>query len=159
MNLLLIIDLQNEFINENTKSAIIDIEELINSKKYDNILFTRFINDENNPTYSRLNWRGCIDRESKNICIDTKQYDILDKRTYTAYNEELKNYIKVNNIKNIYLCGIDIECCVLITALNLFENNYNTFVLKDYVYCMHGESRKNNAIYILKRNIGDNNIL
>ena len=76
-----------------------------------------------------------------------------------TYNDELKNYININNIENIYLCGIDIECCVLVTALNLFENGYNVFVLKDYVYCTHGEERKNNAIEILKRNIGEKNVL
>lgn len=159
MNLLLIIDLQNEFINNNTKNAINDIQKLINSKKFDNILFTRFINNKNNPTYNKLNWKGCLDEESRNICIDTDKYDVMDKETYTAYNDSLKKYLKDNNIENIYLCGIDIECCVLITALNLFENNYNVFVLKDYVYSVNGESRKNNALEILKRNIGNNSIL
>ena len=91
--------------------------------------------------------------------MDTNNYNVIEKSTYTAYNDELKNYININNIENIYLCGIDIECCVLVTALNLFENGYNVFVLKDYVYCTHGEERKNNAIKILKRNIGEKNVL
>ena len=159
MNLLLVIDLQNEFINENTSKSIENITSLINSNKYDKILFTKFINDENNPTYKKLNYRGCINEESKKISIDIKKYDVLEKNTYTAYNNELKNYIKRNNIDNIYICGIDIECCVLVTALNLFENNYNVYVLKDYVYCTQGEERKNNALNILRRNIGKDNIL
>ena len=159
MNLLLVIDLQNEFINKNTSKSIENITSLINSNKYDKILFTKFINDENNPTYKKLNYRGCISEDSKKICIDINNYDVLEKNTYTAYNNELKNYIKRNNIDNIYICGIDIECCVLVTALNLFENNYNVYVLKDYVYCTQGEERKNNALNILKSNIGKDNIL
>ena len=159
MNLLLVIDLQNEFINENTLSAEEEIKKLVNSDKYDRVLFTRFINDENNPTFKKLNYKGCINDKSKEICIDTYENKVFDKRTYSAYNQELINYIQNNNIQNIYLCGIDIECCVLVTALNLFENNYNVFILKDYVYCMHGEQRKNNAIEILKGNIGEDNII
>ena len=159
MNLLLVIDFQNEFINESTMSSKENISELINSNEYDKVLFTRFINDENNPTFKKLNYKGCINDESKEICIDTEDNIILEKRTYSAYNQELINYIQSNNIQNIYLCGIDIECCVLVTALNLFENNYNVFILKDYVYCMHGEQRKNNAIEILKENIGEDNII
>ena len=159
MNLLLIIDLQNEFINKNTSKSIADITSLINSNKYDKVLFTKFINSENNPVYKRLDYRGFIDENSKKICIDTSNYDVIEKNTYTAYNNELKNYIKNNNIKNIYICGIDVECCVLVTVLNLFENNYNVYVLKDYVYCTHGEKRKNNALEILKRNIGTKNLL
>ena len=85
--------------------------------------------------------------------------DVMEKTTYTAYNEELRKYIRDNNINNIYLCGIDVECCVLITALNIFENGYNIFILNDYVYSMYGENEKNNAIGILKRNIGESSIL
>ena len=32
---------------------------------------------------------------------------------------------KENKIKDIYLCGIDTDACVLKTAIDLFENNYN----------------------------------
>ena len=159
MNLLLVIDLQNAFINENTISSIKDIENLVNSNKYDKVLFTRFVNSLNNPVYTKLKYDGCIEEESKKICIDTKDNKVIDKNTYSAYNQELIDYIKSNNIKNIYLCGIDVECCVLITALNLFENNYNVYVLKDYVYCMAGDKVKNEVINILKFDIGDNYII
>ena len=155
MNLLLVIDLQNEFINENTVLSKEEIKKLVDSNNYDRVLFTRFINDENNPTFKKLNYKGCISDESKEICIEVNENIILDKSTYSAYNQELIDYINSNNIKNIYLCGIDIECCVLVTALNLFENDYNVYILKDYVYCTHGEQRKNNALEILKRNIGE----
>ena len=159
MNLLLVIDLQNEFINENTVLSKEEIKKLVDSNNYDRVLFTRFINDENNPTFKKLNYKGCISDESKEICIEVNENIILDKSTYSAYNQELIDYINSNNIKNIYLCGIDIECCVLVTALNLFENDYNVYILKDYVYCTHGEQRKNNALEILKRNIGEENII
>ena len=159
MNLLLIVDFQNEFINENTYNSITDINKLVNSNKYDSVLFTKFVNSKDNPTYKKLGWNGCINKESQSISMDTNNYKVIEKSTYTAYNDELKKYINTNNIEEIYLCGIDIECCVLVTALNLFENGYNVFVLKDYVYCAHGVDRKNNAIEILKRNIGENNVL
>lgn len=159
MDLLLVIDLQNQFINENTKSSIKDIENLINTNKYSNVVFTRFINSKINPTYTRLNWKGCMDEESTKVCIDTKDYKVINKGTYSSYNEELENYIKGNNIGKIYLCGIDIDCCVLATALDLFDKNYDIYVLKDYVYCMKGENLKNNALDILKRNIGKNYII
>lgn len=158
-NLLIIIDLQNEFINEYTNNSINEIKTLISSNKYNNIIFTRFINSNNNPTFTKLNWNGCLDEESKKICIDTNNYKILDKETYSAYNSDLVNYINDNRIDNIYLCGIDIECCVLITAMNLFENGYNVYVLKDYSYCTNGINRKNNAIEILKRNIGKDRVI
>ncbi len=159
MDLLLVVDLQNQFINENTKASIKDIENLINTNKYSKIVFTKFVNSTTNPTYIKLNWKGCMDEESIKICIDTKENKVISKGTYSSYNEELKKYIKDNNINKIYVCGIDIDCCVLATALDLFDENYNVYVLKDYVYCMKGENLKNNALDILKRNIGKNYII
>lgn len=43
--LLLVIDVQSDFINKNTKETLLKIEELINSNKYEDVIFTRFIND------------------------------------------------------------------------------------------------------------------
>lgn len=159
MDLLLVIDLQNDFINEVNKESIKEIEKLINSNKYTNVLFTRYVNNETTPCYTKCNYDGCLTEKGKSICIDTKDYKIIDKATYSAYNEELITYLKDKSIKNIYLCGIDVECCVLATAYDLFDQNYNVYVLKDYVYSTFSEIRKNNAIEILKANIGSDYII
>ena len=123
MNLLLIIDFQNEYLNEVTSRSVKELNDLVNSNKYDDILFTRFINSKDNPVYSIAKWEGCMDEESISIPIDTGNYKVLDKTTYTAYNDELIEYIKEHNINNIYIAGFDVDCCVFTTALNLFENN------------------------------------
>ena len=155
----MVIDLQNAFINQYTIGAKEEIYGLLKSRKYDNVLFTRFLNSESNPVYHKLGWNKCVDMESSKICIDTTGYDVLNKTTYTALNDKMREYIAKNHIHTIYLCGIDIECCVLVTALNMFENNYDVRVLEDYVYSMHGEKAKKNAIEILERNIGKQNII
>ena len=61
--------------------------------------------------------------EDRRIVIDTKDNRVLEKRTYTALTPELMTYLKENKIKDIYLCGIDTDACVLKTAIDLFENN------------------------------------
>ncbi len=158
-SLLLVIDLQTSFINENTKYLINKIDNLINENKYDYVAFTRFINSTDSIWYTKLNYNGCMTEEDKKILIDTKQSKVIDKNIYSSLGEELKTYIKENNISKIYLCGIDTECCVLKTAFDLFENEYDVYVLKDYCACMNGETRHNNALDILKRNIGFDKII
>ena len=158
MNLLLVIDFQNEFINEVTKNSLNELKDLIDSNKYDDILFTRFINSKDNPCY-KIGWDGCLDEDSIKIPIDTKDYQIIDKTTYSAYNDELIQYIKNHNIENIYLAGFDIDCCVLATAFNLFENNYNTYVLKDYVYSCLSQEMKDITLDILERCIGKDHVI
>ena len=159
MNLLLAIDLQNAFINKNTSDVVEKINNLIKTNKYDNIVFTRFINSDNSIWAKKLNYKECISDESKKIVIDTNGNLVINKHIYSAFSKQLKKYISDNKIYNIYLCGIDTECCVLKTAFDLFENGYNVYVLKDYCACTYGEIRHNNAIEILKRNIGEKYVI
>lgn len=71
--LLLVIDAQNDFINENTSKTLSKIKMLVDSKKYDIVAFTRFINDEDSVWYKELNYKGCMTKEQQEIAIDTKK--------------------------------------------------------------------------------------
>ena len=153
-SLLLVIDLQNAFINKNTQKLPRKIENLINNKHYDYIAFTKFTNSENSIFIKRLKYNRCIDDSDKKIVIDTSNNKVFEKSIYSAVNDEFINYVNSNGIEEIYLYGIDTECCVLKTAFDLFELGYNVYVLKDYCGCTHGKIRHQNALNILKRNIG-----
>jgi len=157
--LLLVIDVQNDFINDHTKDYVSKIEKLINSNKYDEIVFTKFINNENSKWYKELNYKGCIDKQGQDIVIDTQEYKIVEKTIYSALNNELIKYIKENDIEQIYLCGFDTDACVQKTALDLFENNFDVYVLKDYCMCSKGVELHNIIINNLKRLIGKDKII
>ena len=64
-SLLLIIDLQKNFINNETENCLKRIKKLLSSNKYNYIAFTKFINDENSPFYKILNWQGCMTEDDK----------------------------------------------------------------------------------------------
>ena len=155
--LLLIIDMQKAFINENTKHIIPKIEEKKKKKTYKNIVFTRFINTPESIYVKDLKYNGCIGND-KELVIDNYNYKVIDKKIYTALNTDLKNYIIENNIDKIYLCGIDTECCILKTALDLFESEYDVYILKNYCASMFGNEHHSNALKILERNIGKNRV-
>ena len=157
--LLLIIDLQKNFINEFTAEIPYKIQKLINSNKFKHIVFTKFINDENSNFYKVLNYKGCMTEHDRNIVIDTKDYKIIKKRTYSALNQELKKYISNNNIATIYLCGIDTDACVLKTALDLFDNNYDVKIIENCCMSHSGLEYHSFAIQILKKMIGNKNII
>lgn len=158
-SLLLIIDLQDSFINSNTEMVLPKINMLLNENKFDKIVFTRFINSPNSIWFTKLKYTGCITEKSRKIQIETRNNKVIDKQIYSALGTELKTYIEENDISKIYLCGIDTECCVLKTAFDLFENGYDVYVLKDYCACMQGLQRHNNALDILKRTIGYDKII
>ena len=157
--LLLVIDLQKDFINDNTENISCNIEKLISSKKYKYVVFTKFINDINSSFYKTLNYKGCMSEDGRKIVIDTLEYPILEKKTYTALNYELKKFIEDNDIKKIYLCGIDTDACVLKTAIDLFENNLEVKVIEDCCMSHSGKEYHNSAINMLKKLIGKQNVI
>lgn len=158
-SLLLVIDLQNNFINDNTRKIPINICNLIDKNLFDYVVFTKFINDENSNFYKVLNYKGCINEMDRNIVIDTKNYKVIEKRIYSAYNDELKKFIFDNKIRTVYLCGIDTDACVLKTAVDLFENNIDVKVIEDCSMSHSGLEYHNSAINILKKLIGKDNII
>ena len=131
----------------------------MDSNKYDLTAFTRFINDENSIWYKKLNYKGCMTKEGQAIAINTKNNKVFDKNIYTAVNDELKKYIQKNNISKIYLCGFDTDACVQKTAIDLFEQNYDVYVLKDY--CMSHLGKETHDFYInnFARLIGKDRII
>ena len=152
--LLLVIDAQKDFINKNTEIYINKIQELIISNRFQKVAFTKFINNEESILYKRLNYSGCITKEGQTIVIDTKNNKIFEKIIYSAVNEELIEYIRDNDIEEIYLCGFDTGACVQKTALDLFEKDYEVFILKDYCMSGAGIEIHNECINNLKRLIG-----
>lgn len=152
--LLLVIDAQKDFINKNTEIYINKIQELIISNRFQKVAFTKFINNEESIWYKRLNYSGCITKEGQTIVIDTKNNKIFEKIIYSAVNEELIEYIRDNDIEEIYLCGFDTDACVQKTALDLFEKEYEVFILKDYCMSGAGIEIHNECINNLKRLIG-----
>lgn len=98
-------------------------------------------------------------KEQQEIVINTKQYKIIDKKIYSALNKELEEYISKNNIDEIYLCGFDTDACVQKNAIDLFENNYDVYVLKDYCMSHIGIELHNVIINNLCRLIGKEKII
>ena len=128
-------------------------------KQFEYVVFTKFINDTNSQYYNTLNYKGCMTEEDRKIVLDTKNYKVIEKKVYTALNDELNQYIKDNNIDEIYVCGIDTDACVMKTALDLFENNYNVKVIEDCSMSHSGADIHNNAVGILKKLIGKENVI
>ena len=97
--------------------------------------------------------------EDGKIVIDTHGFSVIDKTQYSAYTPALLNYIKDKQIDQIYLCGLDTDCCVLITAIDLFEHGYDIYVLQDFCASSGGETMHQAGLMIGRRNIGKNRVV
>lgn len=138
MNVLLVIDLQNDFVdgalgNKGNDKIVKPIESLV--ENFDGeVIFTRDTHDENyleSLEGSHLPVKHCI-KNSKGwqIKIDTKNHKIIDKPPFGSY--ELVEYLKKLNekekIENIYMVGICTDICVLSNAILIKNALLNTEV-------------------------------
>lgn len=138
MDVLLVIDLQNDFVdgalgNKGNDKIVKPIESLV--ENFDGeVIFTRDTHGENyleSLEGSHLPVKHCI-KNSKGwqIKIDTKNHKIIDKPSFGSY--ELVEYLKKLNekekIKNIYMVGICTDICVLSNAILIKNALLNTEV-------------------------------
>ncbi len=138
MDVLLVIDLQNDFVdgalgNKGNDKIVKPIKNLV--ENFDGeVIFTRDTHDENyleSLEGSHLPVKHCI-KNSKGwqIKIDTKNHKIIDKPSFGSY--ELVEYLKKLNekekIKNIYMVGICTDICVLSNAILIKNALLNTEV-------------------------------
>jgi nicotinamidase-related amidase len=84
---------------------------------------------------------------------------VFSKTTYTAINEETLQFIKEKGISEAYIVGIDTDCCVLATAIDLFQNRVRPYVLEYYCASGGGTESHKSAIKALERLIGSKHII
>lgn len=95
-NLLLVIDLQSNFVNDFTKTIPNKVRMLLESKRFDNVVFTKFLNDKNSQFYNVLNYKGCIeewDREQGIVKLLSNKSD----GCYVYF--DLYNVVTITNVQ------------------------------------------------------------
>ncbi len=157
-NLLVVIDVQNGFVNRNTASLPAKIANLIKSDKFDFVAFSKFINKKESNYFKLLGWKKML--RSPDIEIHralrefTNSRNIFEKTSYSIFkSKKFLDFIKRNNIKKLYLCGIDIDACVLATAFDAFDLGYDVEVLSEYSLSHSGKGFDRAALKIINKNL------
>ena len=158
-NILLIIDMQNGFARYGkTKETGEKIVELLKTNSFDYVIATQFINPLQGPYRRILNWEKLTSSPEIDLLEEIEADYILKKEEYTSVNEELmKEIIRVNEGQkpnHIFLVGVDTDCCVMKTAVDLFEKDIRPIVLLNYCNSNGGKIAHQSGIQVMKRLIG-----
>ena len=156
---LLIVDVQNGFVNDKTKHIPPSVEKLQYS--YDLVIATRFVNLPDSPYRRLIKWNH-LSPGTDEIELAFKPKEdviILDKYIYSCINDSFVNMLEENEVDAVDICGIDTDICVTKCAVDLFERNITPYVLKDYC-ATHAEADVQDvALIILARYIGRSQII
>jgi nicotinamidase-related amidase len=159
-NLLLIIDLQEGFRHKESEAIIPKILKL---KKCfaGKIVFTKFINKSGSLFEKQLDWQKFKTNKDQQLFAELRSKDNLELEhsSYTVLNDKLKKFIAKNKITTVYLCGIYTDVCVIKTAMDLFDFNIKTFVIKDATISLHGKNNHLSALNSLQHILGKQQII
>lgn len=158
---LIIIDLQAGFIsNDNIEKIINPIKKVRKLFLPEYCVFTQFINNKNSLFVRTLNWNKLLNTDEQKIVLDINDKNLIVKKsTYNAVNQEFILYLKQNNINKAYLCGVDIDSCVLATAFNLFDLGIEPVIISDCCSTNSEVIQIDSILKIAKRSFGEKSVI
>lgn len=144
---LLLTDIQEDFLgNLGNLDYIVKLSQKYlneHGNEYDLIILTTWKHEDN---------------EGKDtLLISHPSAKRVEKRTFTAYNDEVKQLLADNNIELVHVGGMDAEMSVLATMFSLLDNGYKVQVLEGLLASYHGRNWE--ASTIAKFVIGAENVL
>lgn len=159
MKNIIIIDMQKGFIKESNKHLIEKINSYLSKNKFDNIYLTKCINDNDSPYQKILKWNGMTNFDDQQLVINyPNNAKIITKNCYGISYKDIKMFKKLG-ITEIEICGTDTDACVYAIAFNLFDNGIKPIILSDLcASSSRNQNIHNNAIELLKRQFGNENI-
>jgi nicotinamidase-related amidase len=157
-NALIVVDLQNGFINEFTGHVPDRVVTLIESGAYDPVLYTRFINMPDGPYPRFTGWDACMGPPETDLVDAIARHATpevtFDKHGYAGIPEALERYLVDHGIERVTLVGIDTDMCVLKVAMDAFDLNLEPVILIDCCASTSGLQSHLAGLAVLARNIG-----
>lgn len=157
--ILIVVDIQNGFIRyEQTKKVAQKIIDLVNENIFDEVIATRFINSEGSQYTKFIGWHRLINEPDISLLDELKTDYVVDKKVYTCVNEKFLEFLKEINDgelpKHIFVVGVDTDCCVLKTSIDLFEHFIMPIVLTKYCDSNGGPESHFAGLKVMERTIG-----
>lgn len=164
MKALLVIDVQKNFINENTKYLPKKIANFIDKNKFDYVLFFQYFNHPNSNFVKIHNWNKMFGPPETDIVKELTTYltkeNLFKKYSFSIFKAEgFSEFIESHPIEELYLCGIDIDACILSSEMEAFEKGYNAKIIEDLCCSHSGNEYHQKAIDIIKKNLGRQTIV
>lgn len=133
---LVIVDMQKEFINRNTKDVPGRIEKFLEKRAdaFSLIIGTQYVNHEGTACYQYEGWKKCmVGDDGTELCHELREYMdcVVQKDKYTCYTDEFQKILKQHGIKKVYFCGVNTGCCVLHSVLDCYEDVMDCYVISD----------------------------
>lgn len=148
---LIVVNVQGYFVKTNCErdmKVVARIEDLVKSNKFDNVIFTKFCNKPNNSLVKSTGWY--FSNNGETILLDTSDKQVIETKSYNAFTRELEKEIKRTNDgklpDELYICGFNIDDCILATSFSLLNHDVRPIIVKDCCYSGRGSRAHEKAL-------------
>lgn len=151
-NALLIVDVQKEFLTNDTRDRVPKIQRLVESGSYDYCILTYYKYTLQSPFYKRLHRYSGLDACADSLLIHPPAglpTVVEEKTTYGVPYQDLSRL--VGQCSHIDLVGFDTDACVMATAITLFDEGYDFDVLGEYCASTNGRDYHEAGMKIINR--------
>ena len=161
---LIVIDMQIGFINDNTLRVARHIGNLLEKGEYDAVIATKFTNVKGSSYDKLLNWQGMLESRDKELLPIVENYAdcIISKCSYSCVNANfIQSMVALCDglPEDVSIVGVDTDACVLATAIDLFELGIRPVIIEDCVGSSGGDEYHDAGMLLLKRSIGEKQIV
>ncbi len=155
---LLVVDVQQGFLNEFTRHIPERIARLIDAGDYAPIFFTRFVNDEESPYRRFLDWHESAQAPDTDLAPALEGFAaaerVFSKAGLTGLPDELAAALRERGVDEVCIVGIDTDMCVLKVAMDAFDRGIRPLVMTDCCASTAGLQAHLAGLAVLSRNIG-----
>ncbi|HEU5048220.1 MAG TPA: isochorismatase family cysteine hydrolase [Rickettsiales bacterium] len=158
-DILIIVDAQKGFITQCSSHVLEKLNTLQHQFKH--VIFTKFYNPDPLPFRNILDYQKLTPGHSDTDLALTAREDavIIERPLYTCATQELCEYLTRLQAREVYVCGVATEACVLKTVIDLFELNIRPYVIEDICASDQGEHYHNIAIELMKKLVGKEQVI
>jgi nicotinamidase-related amidase len=157
-SLLLVVDVQNGFVNEHTRHIVPVINRLIAActGRGERVAFTRFVNTPDSAYARWIGWTRFMQEPENDLfdALDVGAAPVFVKHGYTAFTPEFESFLHAQRIERLVFCGIATDGCVLKSAVDAFERGVEPVVLTDACASHAGREVHEAGLLLLGRFIG-----
>ncbi|MGK5545702.1 isochorismatase family cysteine hydrolase [Streptomyces sp. URMC 127] len=160
------IDVQNGFVNDKSRHVVPVIASLVTRWEATGspVLFSRYSNYPDSPFVRLLDWTALQSAPETDIVTELSAHadraaQIVDKVTYSAFTPDVLGGFQDRGWRNVLLCGIATDSCVLKTAADAFEAGIAPWIVTDACASEAGHEVHQAGLTVARRLIGTRQLI
>ncbi len=160
-NILLVVDVQNGFVkNAYSERVLTRIVDLLSRNLFDEVIMTRYWNEHGSILSRFMGWNDLCTEQEQALRPEIAKFvhHETEKDIYSAMTAEMYDLLRDLNEGelpgHVFILGFDTECCVAMTATEMFESDIRPLVLTRYCGSHDGDKYHHAGLISMEHLIG-----